>query len=268
MTSANPYTHGHHESVLRSHQWRTAGNSAAYLLPHLGSQDTLLDIGAGPGTITADFAERVGQVTATEIGERELALSRRTAESRGAANVSFAIEDVHALSFADGSFDVTHAHQVLQHVADPVQALREMARVTRPGGLVAARDADYGGFLWYPEIPGLNDWLRLYSIAARANGGEPNAGRRLLSWARQAGFTEVTATASTWCHATEEERAYWGGTWAVRIVESAIARQLIDSGTATAAQLQRISDAWRRWAGADDGWFLVPHAEILYRKPA
>jgi SAM-dependent methyltransferase len=266
MTSANPYTHGHHESVLRSHQWRTAENSAGYLLPYLGARDTLLDIGAGPGTITVDFAERVGHVTATEIGERELALSRRTAENRGAGNVSFAIEDVHALSFADGSFDVTHAHQVLQHVADPVQALREMARVTRPGGIVAARDADYGGFLWYPEIPELNDWLRLYSIAARANGGEPDAGRRLLSWARQAGFTEVTATASTWCHATEEDRAYWGNTWAVRIVESAIARQLIDSGTATTEQLQRISDAWRRWADAEDGWFLVPHAEILCRK--
>ena len=268
MSSANPYTHGHHESVLRSHQWRTAENSAGYLLPYLGARDTLLDIGAGPGTITMDFAARVGHVTATEIGEPELALSRRTAESRGVTNVSFAAEDVHALSFADGSFDVTHAHQVLQHVADPVLALREMARVTRPGGIVAARDGDYGGFLWYPEIPELTDWLRLYSIAARANGGEPDAGRRLLSWARQAGFTEVTATASTWCHATEEDRAYWGGTWAVRIVESAIARQLVDSGTATTEQLQRISDAWRRWADAEDGWFLVPHGEILYRKPA
>ena len=96
------YTHGHHESVLRSHQWRTAENSAAYLLPHLDSGVSLLDIGAGPGTITVDFAERVGHVTATEIGERELGLSRRTAEGRGAGNLSFAVEDVHALADLDG----------------------------------------------------------------------------------------------------------------------------------------------------------------------
>jgi demethylmenaquinone methyltransferase/2-methoxy-6-polyprenyl-1,4-benzoquinol methylase len=134
MTAPNAYTHGHHESVLRTHQWRTAQNSAAYLLPHLGPEVTLLDIGAGPGTITMDFAERVAHVTATEIGPRELALSRQTAQNRGVSNLSFAVEDVHALSFADGSFDVVHAHQVLQHVADPVLALREMARVTRPGG--------------------------------------------------------------------------------------------------------------------------------------
>ena len=50
------YTHGHHESVLRSHRWRTAENSAAYLLPHLGPARTLLDVGCGPGTITADLA--------------------------------------------------------------------------------------------------------------------------------------------------------------------------------------------------------------------
>jgi SAM-dependent methyltransferase len=267
MTSPNTYTHGHHESVLRSHQWRTAENSAAYLLPQLSPEVTLLDIGAGPGTITVDFAERVGHVTATEIGQPELALCRQTAEGRGLSNVSFAVEDVHALSFADESFDVTHAHQVLQHVADPVLALREMARVTRPGGIVAARDGDYGGFLWYPEFPEIGDWIKLYSIAARANGGEPDAGRRLLSWARQAGLAGVTATASTWCYATPEDRTHWAGSWADRVVESAVARQLLDSGTATAAQLQRISDAWRRWADAEDGWFLVPHGEIVYRKP-
>ena len=64
----NAYTHGHHESVLRSHRWRTAENSAGYLLPHLRPSDTLLDVGAGPGTITADLADRVAQVTATEVG--------------------------------------------------------------------------------------------------------------------------------------------------------------------------------------------------------
>src|SRR5690349_21639117 len=122
------YTHGHHESVLRSHTWRTAENSAAYLLPHLTGETVLLDVGAGPGTITADLASRVREVVATEIGEAELDLSRRTAQERGVTNVRFSVEDVHALSFDDNSFDVTHAHQVLQHVADPVQAFRELRR--------------------------------------------------------------------------------------------------------------------------------------------
>ncbi len=259
------YTHGHHESVLRSHSNRTIANSAAYLAEHLAPEAVLLDVGAGPGTITAEFAERVARVTATEIGEAELALSRTAAAERGLENVSFAVEDVHALSFADDSFDVVHAHQVLQHVADPVQALREMRRVAKPGGIVAARDADYAGFIWFPLLGELDDWLRLYREAARANGGEPDAGRRLLSWAKAAGFEDVTATASTWCYATEDERAWWGGLWADRILESALARQLVDDRLATRADLERISAGWRRWADAEDGWFLLPHGEIVAR---
>jgi SAM-dependent methyltransferase len=259
------YTHGYHESVLRSHRWRTAENSAAYLLPKLRREDTLLDVGAGAGTITADFAGLVTEVTATEIGTAELELVRTTAIERGVANIDFQVADVHALPFADDTFDVTHAHQVLQHIADPVQALREMARVTKPGGIVAVRDSDYSGFCWWPLIPELDEWLDLYRTAARANGGEPDAGRRLLSWAHSAGLTDVTATSSTWCFATPTERAYWGGMWADRILNSAIARQLVDSGQATTADLKRISQAWNDWAADDDGWFSILHGEVICR---
>jgi ubiquinone/menaquinone biosynthesis C-methylase UbiE len=57
--SKETYTHGHHESVLRSHTWRTAQNSAAYLLGHLRPGMNLLDVGCGPGTVTVDLAGRV-----------------------------------------------------------------------------------------------------------------------------------------------------------------------------------------------------------------
>lgn len=259
------YTHGHHESVLRSHSIRDIANSAEYLRPYLRTDARLLDVGAGPGSITMDFAGFVAHVTATEIDESALSLSRGLAAERGIENIAFSIEDVHALSFADDSFDIVHAHQVLQHVVDPVQALREMRRVAAPGGVVAARDADYAGFHWFPILPELDRWLALYREAARANGGEPDAGRRLLSWARAAGFEEITATASTWCYATPEQRAWWGGMWADRILESALARQLVDGGMATTADLHEISDAWTRWAADGDGWYLVPHGEILCR---
>jgi len=262
------YTHGHHESVLRSHRMRTAANSAAYLLPHLREGGSLLDIGAGPGTITADLAGLVGRVTATEIGPEELDLSRATVAARGITNVDFSVQDVHALTFPSGCFDVVHAHQVLQHVADPVRALREMARVARPGGLVAARDSDYAAFTWWPRLPGLDEWLRLYRTAARANGGEPDAGRRLLSWARAAGLTDIAATSSTWCFATPADRDHWGRMWADRITESALARQLVDGGHATTADLRAISAAWLSWAAAEDGWLSVLHGEILGRTAA
>jgi SAM-dependent methyltransferase len=262
------YTHGHHESVLRSHRWRTAENSAAYLLPRLTSGLSLLDIGAGPGTITADLARRVapGRVTALEISEPALAITRAEIEKQGLRDaVELAVGDVHALDFPDDSFDVVHAHQVLQHVADPVAALREMRRVVRPGGVVAVRDSDYSAFTWFPESPGLDEWLALYRTVARGNGGEPDAGRRLLSWAHAAGFTDVTASSSTWCFATPEDRAWWGGMWAERITGSDIARAAVATGAATEADLRRIRTAWEQWAANEDGWLSILHGELLAR---
>ncbi|KIF71154.1 ubiquinone biosynthesis methyltransferase UbiE [Streptomyces sp. AcH 505] len=261
------YTHGHHESVLRSHTWRTAANSAAYLVPELRPGQDVLDVGCGPGTITADLAALVapGTVTAVDAAEDVLAKAREAAEAAGVTNVRFAVADVHALDFPDDSFDVVHAHQVLQHVGDPVQALREMRRVCRPGGIVAARDSDYGAFAWFPEIPVLDGWLELYRTVARANGGEPDAGRRILSWARQAGFTDITPTAGTWCFATPDDRAWWSGLWADRTVASSYADIAVNGGHATHERLTEIAAAWREWGANQDGWFMTPHGEILCR---
>jgi SAM-dependent methyltransferase len=259
------YTHGHHESVLRSHLWRTAENSAAYLLPHLARDAKVLDVGCGPGTITTDLADRVpqGRVTGIDAAQEVIERARELAGDR--ANVDFATGDVYALDYPDGAFDVVHAHQVLQHLGDPVRALREMGRVTRPGGLVAAREADFGGMTWYPELPILDQWRPLYKRVARANGGEPDGGRHLHVWAREAGLTDITSSSSNWTYATEAERAWWGGLWADRTVKSTFAAAATGGGHATPADLDQIADGWRAWAAHEDGWFLVPNAEILCR---
>jgi len=262
---AERYTHGHHESVLRSHTWRTVDNSAAYLRDRLEPGTSVLDVGCGPGTITVDIAGRVapGPVVGLDASASVIELARSSAAAHDLPNLSFAVGDAYALDAGDASFDVVHAHQVLQHLADPVAALAEWRRVVRPGGVVAARDADYAAMTWWPEHPLLDRWMTLYQWAARANGGEPDAGRRLLAWAREAGFVEVHPSASVWCFATPEDRAWWGSLWADRITTSALAVQIVDAGQATRHELDEISEAWRQWAMDGDGWFAVSHGEIV-----
>ncbi len=265
MSSDAVYTHGHAESVLRSHRTRTAENSAGYLLPQLRSGQALLDIGSGPGTITVDLAKRVapGRVTAIEVTEAAVAITRAEVERRGCQTVDCAVGDVHDLQLPSDSFDIVHAHQVLQHVGDPIAAVREMMRVCKPGGVVAVRDADYGGFTWYPELSGLDRWRALYRTAARANGGEPDAGRRLLGWAQAAGAKNIAASASTWCYADPESRQQWGGMWADRIAGSAITEQLLTSNLASRDDIDEMAAAWREWAARTDGWISVLHGELL-----
>jgi len=259
------YLHGHHESVLRSHRWRTAENSAAYLLPRLQPGQSLLDVGCGPGTITADLAALVapGRVTALEHTDDALALARDEIARRGITNVDFMVGDVHdLLDIPDDAHDVVHAHQVLQHVADPVRALHEMRRVCKPGGVVAVRDSDYGGFVWSPEIAELDQWMRLYQRLAREAGGEPNAGRWLLGLANEVGFSEVVASSSTWCFASPEDREWWGSLWAERVTGSSFAERAVAAGVAV-DDLERIAAGWRTWAASPSGWFSVLHGEIL-----
>ncbi len=194
-----------------------------------------------------------------------LELARANAAEAAVTNVSFVSASAYELSELGGPFDVVHAHQVLLHLVDPVAGLREMLRVTRPGGLLAARDADYAAVAIWPADPRLSRWLQLYRAVARDSGTEPDAGRRLLGWAHAAGARQVSPSASIWCHATPAERAWWGGQWAERIVASTIAKRAVSSGHATAAELADISLAWQEWAEHPDGWFSIPHGEILCR---
>jgi SAM-dependent methyltransferase len=183
-----------------------------------------------------------------------------------APNLEFRVGDVYALDFADATFDVVHAHQVLQHLPDPVAALVEMGRVCKPGGTVAVRDSDYAAFTWHPADPRLDEWLAVYRAVARANGGEPDAGRFLLAWAHAAGFADVEAGASAWCFATPEDRAWWGGLWADRMTESAVGDRAVELGLVDRAGLAELADAWRAWAAHPDGWFAVLHGEVLCRR--
>ena len=261
------YTHGHSAAVLNAHSRRGAADSAAYLLAHLRAGMDLLDVGCGPASITADLAERVapGRVVALDAAAGALEAARATLRERGLSEqVEVTSGDVMALPFEDASFDVVHAHQVLQHLADPVGALAEMRRVTRPGGIVAVRDAVYSAMTWFPEPAGMEQWRSVYMATARANGGEPDAGSRLLSWARAAGFADASASASTWCYATPADRAWQSQTWAQRCLTS-FGPRAVELGLADGADLETMAQAWRQWGDSEDAWFVVVHGEVLAR---
>jgi len=261
------YTHGHHESVLRSHTWRTAENSSAYLLPHLRAGHDLLDVGCGPGTITADLALLVapGQVVGLDAAPDVVAQAESHAAGLGLENLRFEAGDLFAVGYPDASFDVVHLHQVLQHLADPVAALVELRRVLRVDGVLAARDSDYGAFTWAPSDRMLDRWLELYLAVTERNGHDARIGPRLLGLAHEAGFTDVTVSSSTWTHADAQSRAWWGGLWADRVRYSRFAEQAVSYGLSDAEELSAIADAFSRWASSNDGVFVITHVEILAR---
>ena len=111
-------------------------DSSAYLLPAAPGPAPLLDVGCGPGTITADLAlmvapgEAVGIDAATDV----VAQAQEHAQGLGVEKLRFEVADLFALGFPDASFDVVHLHQVLQRLQDPVAGLVELRLVLIPTG--------------------------------------------------------------------------------------------------------------------------------------
>ncbi|MEM8606051.1 MAG: methyltransferase domain-containing protein [Myxococcota bacterium] len=261
------YTHGHHRSVVAHHGSRSAEDSAAFLLPHLKPGMRLLDIGCGPGSITVDLARRVapGRVVGLDVVDTILQTANDNVERAGLTNVEIRHGSVYGLDVEDDTFDVAYAHQVLQHLTDPVAALVEMARVVRPGGLVAVRDVDYGTFAWHPPHPMLARWLELYHEVTSHNDAEADAGRYLLSWCLEAGLDDLTLSTSSWSYGDQPGRDFWGNGWVARSTESAFARQAIEYGLSNERELREISEAWAWWRDRPDGYLAMLHTEALVR---
>lgn len=141
----------------------------------------VLEVGCGPGVLCRELANLpVGSVTGLDADPNLL----RVALERG-GGPSYHLGTAEQLPFADGAFDVVVCHLLLLWLRDPVPALREMARVTRQGGVVAAlAEPDLGGRVDHPDA-GYAGWM---SRMLRAAGGHPDAGRRLGEWFVKAGL--------------------------------------------------------------------------------
>ena len=261
------YTHSHHKVVVDSHGSRTAEEAAAFVRHLIRPDMHILDAGCGPGSISCGLAEWVadGEVTGIDSAAAMVEHARSRAADRGLDNVAFEQGDVYTLRFAAGSFDVVYAHQLLQHLAEPVEALREFMRVLKPGGVVAVRDADYGTMTHFPHEAGIDRFFEIYSQVARANGGEPNAGRRLLSWVKTAGFNDAEMTTSSWTYATPARRAHWADLWSGRTGVSRYVERVEELGVSDRVELGELGTLFQEWASNPDAVFAFLHGEVVAR---
>lgn len=263
------YIHGHSAAVLKAHARRTAQRDAAYLLPHLKPDFHVLDVGCGPGTISADLAGLVpqGKVTCLEISETALDAARGTMRTRGVENVDYASGDVTGhLPFADDTFDVVHSHQVLIHIPDAAVAMKEMRRVLKPGGVMAARDMIVSTCTWYPAQPALRGWETAIVGTIGATGADPDMGARLRATALRAGFVDerIVSTASCWTFATPEEVQFWGGSTADRMgPESELTKKVVEGSFMTKDEVGDYVTAAREWMTVEGAWFGAMNGEIL-----
>lgn len=162
----------------------------------LSGDEQVLDAGCGAGTLTRTIARAVprGRVLGIDRDARYIAYALNRARADGLENADFVHGDAAGLPFEDDRFDVVWSKHLLQWMANPLAAIKESVRVTRPGGRVIA--ANFDGFLvqHFPEDPQVQRDNERWFEAARARMGFDNCiGRKLPVMFSQAGLTDVGA---------------------------------------------------------------------------
>jgi SAM-dependent methyltransferase len=191
----------------------------------------VLEVGCGSGVVVRDLAalvgprgEVVGVDPSRSMVEAARALARGHALRR---RMRWRLASGAALPFADGRFDTALAITVLLHVADPEAVVREMVRVTRPGGRVGVQDQDFGTVAVTHPDRTLTERI-LWGVASRMY-EEPHSGRRMPALLRAVGLEHVRLLTDVFQDTTLEPFAK---AFLERRAENAVHFGIVDAPTA------------------------------------
>lgn len=227
------YTLGYDASALAFVSRRTLESHGAFFIEHLKPGMQVLDVGCGPGSITVGIASQVGngRVIGVDMSDSQVRLATQTAVQQGVSNAAFQTGSAYDLPFGDAQFDALFSHALIEHLKEPVRAMREYLRVLKPGGVMGVATPDWSGFLYGPPSPALDAAVKAFEALQVGNGGDVNVGRKLSQFAVDAGFEGVT------------QRARYENFEPVSIITDLLATKLEAAGQPEHAQTLR---TWER----------------------
>lgn len=191
------YTLGYDAAALAFVSRRTLDSHGAFFIDHLQPGMRVLDVGCGPGSMTLGIAGRIGdgRVTGLDLDESQVKLAQQSATERGVSNASFRSGSAYELPFDDAQFDAVFSHALIEHLSEPVRAMRQFLRVLKPGGVMGVATPDWSGFLYGPLTPEMRAAVKAYEALQVGNGGDVNVGHKLSQYAIDAGFERVVMRA-------------------------------------------------------------------------
>jgi ubiquinone/menaquinone biosynthesis C-methylase UbiE len=204
MMNAEAYTPGHSQNATDFMSVRSVQSHGQFFMPHLASGVSVLDCGCGPGSITVGIAALVapGKVIGVDFGSSQIERAQSRAANMRIKNVDFQSADCYSLPFPDSSFDRAFSHALMEHLADPLRAAKELFRVLKPGGVIGVCSPDWGGFVLAPPSTGLSESIRAYTSLQTKNGGDVLVGRILGEYLRASGFKDIQMSARYECYSS------------------------------------------------------------------
>lgn len=203
----------------------------------------VLDVGCGPGYVSADLAEMVGptgQVVGVERSPHFAAAARALAADRGFAQIEVHELDLMTDALPAGSFDAAWCRWVACFVSSPATLVAKLAGAVRPGGVVMFHEyVDYGTWRLAPPGPALESFVQEVMASWRANGGEPDIAATLPTLLAEAGFRLRPAIPHIRCGSPADEIWQWPASF-IRIN----LQRLLDLGRVTEDWTQQVQREW------------------------
>lgn len=260
-----PYLHGYEAWTREWMAQRTAKRELAFLVPHLRPGMSVIDCGCGPGSITIGVAQLVapGQVVGIDIEPRQIEAARTLAAEQGVSNLRFQPGSITALPFPDASFDVAVAHFVIEHLRDPMPALREMRRVLKPGGLAAIKDPYYPAFTFRPRLPELERVGELLAKVRARMGASDAYAADLRARLLEAGFARTQAEAGTETPAGGPGKQFLAFVLQNQLREASFREAVLAEGWASKGELDALVAAVGRLGERPDLFGFVVYVQAL-----
>ncbi len=241
---------------------------ADFLLPHIGADTRLVDVGCGSGELSMALASVVASLVGVDNDADEIGAARRAAADAETDNATFVVGSAYDLALPDGETDAVIAHSVLEAVDNPGAAIVEARRVLRPGGILGVASVAYDGLI----LGGPHEVLtrRFYEIRQRlwaAEGADPYLGRRLRGLLLTNGFVDVEATTLAVSYGTIAAVREFGTGRADDCEDEWYVESAIREGLATRVDLEAMRKAWLEWSEAPTSYAAFTWCRALGWKP-
>ena len=238
------------------------GTRELLLRAGLGRGHRYVEFGCGLGYVSRWAATQAAHVTAIDLSDEHLGEARRLADGAGLGNIEFLNRSIYEHGLPAGSFDYSYSRWLLVHLSRPVDAMRKIGEALKPGGIMVCEEVDVSEVYTEPAAKGYHAYRDLAMEAGRKRGVDYAGGRRLHTWAREAGFEVLDVAAYQPHYLTSPQKSFWSWTF----LETAPA--LIQEGMLTEERLRELAEGMR--VADEDPRVLVGHCrnhQLIARKP-
>jgi len=245
--------------VQEHYTGRTFEQVQTYFAGRLKPGMNVLDCGCGPGTLTLGLAQAVdpGQATGIDIEPGMVDRANALADEGGIKNVEFRVDDITDLSFPNDCFDLVFVSAVLEHLPDPVVALKEIRRVLKPGAATVIINTDWGDPLISPESDDIRRFFELFEAGFNRYGGSLNRGRHLRLMMREAGLDVTKFQAYYGNSGTPVTIQYTVGGYISWMKNFRIFDEAVSLGDVDRSTLDKMEENMLKWADNPEAFIAV-----------